>query len=104
MLWFWWQIKGIEMKLYLVKSHEPFDYDTYDEMVASAESEDDARCLHPRTMEKESYDAWVAGGAGKYDYNNMCWIPYSRRSELEVKLIGESCVPRGVITASFNSG
>ena len=92
------------MNLYLVKSREPFDYDTYDEMVVSAESEDDARTIHPRLMSEKAYAWWVAGGMGKFDCNNLCWIPYSRRSELEVTLIGKSCVPRGVISSSFNSG
>lgn len=90
------------MNLYLVKSHEPFEYDTFYECVVSAENEDDARTIHPSDMMDDAkYKDWIDGFRSYYADS---WIPFERRNELEVKLIGESFVPRGLVCSSFMAG
>lgn len=91
------------MNIYLVISNEPFKYcNMFDSCVVSAESEDDARTIHPsEMMTDEGYEEWASNERSSHSES---WIPFSRRGELDVKLIGSSCVPRGVILPSFNEG
>lgn len=91
------------MNLYLVISHEPSQYcGAFDSCVVSAENEDDARTIHPsEIMTADRYEEWVNNERSMYSES---WIPFSRRGELEVRLIGTSCVTRGIVLPSFNAG
>jgi hypothetical protein len=78
--------------LYLISQNENGGYDTYDSAVICAESENEARLIHP-------------GGEGYSFGFNGTWA--SHPDGVEVKLIGTA--KRGmkkgeVICASFNAG
>lgn len=66
-------------------------YDVYDACVVAAETEDDARNIHPL-----SEWMWVSNGD--------MWPKNPK--DVKVKLIGtaETGINRGVIVASFNAG
>lgn len=84
------------MNLYLISQDINDDYDTYDSAVVAAESEDDARTIHP---DKEIVD-WV-----KLDWwSENSWLKYSDIDKITVELIGTTDRERGVVLASFNAG
>lgn len=74
------------MNLYLISQDVYTGYDTYDSAVVAADTEEEARLIHP---------------AGDYDFG---WP--SDRSVVNVRLIGiaQPDVERGVVCASFNAG
>jgi len=79
------------MNIYRISQNVNNDYDTYDSAIVCANTEDEARWIHP------SGDKWD-GKRGHYgswcDVEDVC-----------VELIGTSCDnSHGVILASFNAG
>lgn len=80
------------MKLWLLTQDVNNDYDTYDSCVVAAETEDDARFIHP----------------SKTDWNGKDerWSSWCPADCVKVELIGEAKAgtERGVILASFNAG
>ena len=79
------------MKLYLIWQEVNNDYDTYDSAVVVAESEDEARRIHPDGHKKvkevsDEYDTW-------------CGL-----ADVQIKYLGETELPKGVICASYNAG
>ena len=77
-----------KLNLYLIYQDVNNDFDTYDSAVVAAESDDDARNIHP-----SGYDNWGLSVWCKPD-------------QVKVTLIGnaEDNMKRGVICASFNAG
>jgi hypothetical protein len=75
------------MNLYLISQVVNQDYDTFDAAVVCAESEQDARLIHP-----EGPDGWES-----------MWAPVDK---VEVKFLGSAdpSVEAGVVCASFNAG
>lgn len=72
-------------------------YDYYDSMVVAAESEDDAKTIHPQDTQEEKADlSW------RLDF--PVWLSAEDSHEIEVRYLGETNEPRGVILASFNAG
>lgn len=79
------------MKLWLISQSENRKWDTYDSAVVAAESEVQARAMHP----SGDMDAWL-------DYwPTWCELP----DEVTVRYIGDAApgTPAGVICASFNA-
>ena len=82
------------MKLYIISQDVNDDYDTYDSAVVAAESEEDAKTIHPSGREvpvedvPEKYPEW------------------SILSHIKVKLVGIAVegTKRGVLVASYNAG
>ena len=76
------------MKLWLIYQTENTGYDTYDSAVVAAETEDEARKIHPGG----AWDSWDA------------WVDFPER--VSVLYLGEaSDIPIArVILASFNAG
>ena len=80
------------MKLYKIYQETNNNYDTYDSAIVVAESEEDAKTIHPNGSEchesSKLYDSWVA------------------KSDVFVEEIGipNEKQERGVILASFNAG
>ena len=69
------------------------DYDTYDSAVVCADSEADAKDIHPRGPD--------------YSMDNECDLGcWAKRESIAVEYIGEAKdgLPRGVVCASFNAG
>ncbi len=91
------------MNMYLVSQEVNDGYDTYDSAVVSAESEADARIIHPsdylwhdgawqrQDIKGEWYKEWGAG-------------TWAEPDAVTVRRIGRSTEPRGVVLASFNAG
>jgi hypothetical protein len=78
------------MNLYRISQSENFDYDTYDSAVVAAETEQEARSIHP--------------GSGKWGSEFHTWA--SSPEVVKVELIGtaDPSIELGVICASFNAG
>ena len=77
------------MNLYLLTQDEVTGYDTYDSVVVAAESEEEAKGIHPCAIL-----GWRSSG-------DWCKI-----EDVQVELIGEAKkgTQSGVILASFNAG
>lgn len=81
------------MNLYLIERPDdnPAGYDDYDSAVVCANSEDEARMIHPRGTDWD-------GKAGEWD----SWVG---SETVRVTLIGVATAPvKGVVCASFNAG
>ena len=78
------------MNLYLI-SQSAHSYYVYDSAVVAAESEDDARIIHPN-------------GYGEWSSNDLC--EWCTPEQVKVQHIGTANpgAERGVICASFNAG
>lgn len=88
---------GGDMNLYLISQDINDDYDTYDSAVVAAESEDDARTIHP--------DSGICGEWDESDWwSESGWLKYSDIDKITVELIGTTDRERGVVLASFNAG
>lgn len=82
------------MKLYHISQSENNDYDTYSDLVVAAESEEEARHIHPQ---QHRDDPW------KEDiYSTWCKSP----DQVKVKYIGEAAkgIKKGIICSSFHAG
>ncbi len=77
------------MKLFLISQSANNGYDTYDSAVVCAETEDEARHIHP-------------GGGHDWAADTWCRNP----SDVDVVLIGEAIeqLLKGVVLTSFNAG
>ena len=80
------------MNLYLIEQSENTGYDTYDSAVVAAETETDAREIHP-----SEYSCWG-------DDYGQSWA--SSPDNVTAKLIGKAdhAIESGVVLASFNAG
>jgi hypothetical protein len=79
------------MNLYLIEQEANNAYDTYDSAVVAADTEEEARNIHPGGK-------WPQAGS-----RNWTW---TGPENVKVRLIGiaASDVERGVVCASFNAG
>lgn len=78
------------MNLYLVSQDVNNDYDTFDAMVVCAESEAEAKAIHPRQ-----------------DADRVAWRDeWCRPEDVRAKFIGTAAsdVPNGVVLSSYNAG
>lgn len=80
------------MKLYKISQTENQSYDTFDSAIVAAESENEAKNIHP----SGDNDYW------KDRYNTWC----NEAISVSAEYIGEACegTELGVILASFNAG
>lgn len=99
------------MKLFLISQNIVHGYDTYDSMVVSAKSEDDARKIHPSSCVTHINDGkWMGTYSGgnrigqEYENEAEDWVCFCDIDKLRVKYLGETEHERGVIIASFNAG
>lgn len=86
------------MNLYLLSQDKNNDYDTYDSAVVAAESEDDARKIHPSEY-RQDWD-------GSENYGGYPVNDWTASANVAVKLIGVAAegIERGVVCSSFNAG
>lgn len=79
------------MKLWKISQTEHEGYDTYSDAVVAAESEDDARKIHPGGYEDDSY------------FRDLVWC---NPNFVKVEFLGEAKngTQEGVICASFHAG
>jgi hypothetical protein len=83
------------MKLYHISQNKVRGYDTYSDAVVCAESEEDAKTIHPNGW--SDLPPWNEGFRG-------CWCDLAE--EVKAKYLGEACegIERGIICASFHAG
>lgn len=80
------------MNIYYISQDENNDYDTYDSMVVVANSEEEAKQIHPRR------DGWI---------DNIWNVWASSPERVKVELVGTASNKYrepGIILASFNAG
>ncbi|MTB53061.1 hypothetical protein [Lewinella sp. W8] len=95
------------MKIYLITQDLVHGYDTYDSAVVSAESEEDAKNIHPSECVTHIKDGMWMGTftkGGEYEYTSRNWVSASNLDQVKVQYIGESKRGRGLILSSFNAG
>lgn len=85
------------MKIYLLSQSKNNDYDTYDAVVVTAESEDEARQIHPTGVEN-----WIKIESNEA-VRGATWVMLA---DVKVKYIGTAKrgAKSGVILSSFNAG
>jgi len=85
------------MKLWLISQTENRDCDTYDSAVVAAETEEQAKLVHP-----------AEGGDYPSSWREQeVWSTWCKSPDaVTAKLIGEATtgIPKGVVLASFNAG
>lgn len=83
------------MKLYHISQSENKGYDTYSDMVVCAESEEDAKTIHP-------YFGW--DGEDAWDAGSYCWC--KSPEQVTAKYLGEAVdgLERGIVCSSFHAG
>lgn len=100
------------MNLYLISQTINEGYDTYDSAVVAAESEDEARKIHPSPFVTHVTDeVWMGTYSGgdhigeEYEANeDLCWVRFSDIHHITVEYLGATEKPKGLILASFNAG
>jgi len=80
------------MFLYRISQDVNDDYNTYDSAVVCAESEDEARMIHPN------------GCSNDWDGKREPFSEWCAAEDVRVKIIGTAAnnMPKGVVIASFN--
>jgi hypothetical protein len=80
------------MKLYLLEQTDAHGYDKYDSCVVCAESEDDAKKIHPENVP-------FIEGKNTYSWTSMV-------CNIKCTEIGDSStlIKRGVVLSSYNAG
>jgi|688.fasta_scaffold01636_6 hypothetical protein len=104
------------MKLYKISQEENRDYDTYDSAVVIAESEDEARLIHPYWYGecpyfwRESDEKWCYKADGrvvdtyvKANYGTLSW---TSPEFVQVEYLGEAKEGSvtSIVCSSFNAG
>jgi len=79
------------MKLFLISQDVNVGYETYDSAVVVADSESDAREMHPYDGSLESQDGYG-------------WLRSKDRHLISVKYLGETTLKSGIVCASYNAG
>lgn len=92
------------MNLYKLSQTANVDYDTYDSCIVAAESEQEAKKIHPSENCPDSYDENYGEEA-----SDMSWFylrSWTRQRNVKVELVGVAIegTKKGVILASFNAG
>jgi len=88
-----WEEKS--MNIYLIEQSKNMDYDTYDEAVVYARSEEEARMIHPEDHGKPVTN------------EDIRWSSWAKYDDIKATLIGttKADVKAGdVICSSFNAG
>ena len=95
------------MNLYLISQNKVTGKNTYDSAVVAAESNLDARTIHPSEFVTHiSNGQWMGTNSNnkEYESNNHTWVSYEDIDCINVEYLGETNKERGVILAWFNAG
>lgn len=84
------------MNLYLLRQNQNIGYDTYDSMVVAAETEEEARLIHPNQW---SDNAW-----GKTLSFLKDWADTPDQVTVELLGVAVDGMESGVVISSFNAG
>ena len=80
------------MNLYLISQIENEGYDTFDSMVVCAESEEDAKSIHP--MGCNSY----------WETQSRIWATSPQNVSVKYLGLSDDAIESGIVLASFNAG
>jgi len=95
------------MKLFLLTRTDRIGWDEFISAVVSAESDKEARKIHPSPFVTHCRKGVLYGTDDKgveYRCGNNSWLTPENTKELKVKYLGETKEPKGVILGSFNAG
>ena len=97
------------MNIYLLEQNIHNGYDTYDSVVVCANSEEEARKIHPSSFATHvTGEKWMGTfiKGGEYELCDNSWVQFDQINEIKVTLIGIANETQqiGVICASFNAG
>ena len=98
--------KSKTMNLYLLYQDINDDYDTYDQVIVAAESEEEARQIHPIGFVTHIKDGKWYGtrqNGEEYEFYSSVWVCASEIDRIDVELIGTTHKKKGVVLASFNA-
>lgn len=91
------------MNLYLLSQKENDNYDTYDSVVVAANTEDEARLIHPDCNTNLSFPPLRSSEeCWEDEFSRWCSAP----NKVNVQLMGIAVegTKSGIILASFNAG
>lgn len=98
-------------KLYKLSQNLNNDYDTYDSAIVCADSEQEARKIHPsKFVTHTKNDMWYGTriDGSEYETENSygTWCSYKDLDKVKVEFLGDAddSVEHGVVLASFNAG
>ena len=90
------------MKLFKLTQSDNTGYDTFDSCVVAAESEADAKTIHPSTVELVQWDddrkMWLGNELGEF---TLTWADFPK--SVHAEYLGETHLLRGVVVSSFNA-
>lgn len=99
------------MNIYKISQKENNNYDTYDSAIVIANSEEEAKKIHPDECimdNKESYKRWLDGEGMSGTWVNLYSDnpEYNVFSAIKVELLGaaKEGSEYGVVLASYNAG
>lgn len=94
--------------LYLISQDVVSGYDTYDSAVVVAANEQEARETHPSEFVKHHRNGKWKGvniSGEEYDMDRgWDWVKFKDIDKVDVKYLGKTKEPKGVVLASFNAG
>jgi hypothetical protein len=100
------------MNIYRISQNINDRYDTYDSAVVCAETEDEARKIHPSPFTKFWRDnKWFGIDVNGKEYQSSDgyssnWVTGDNLKEIKIEYIGvaKDGIEKGVIVSSFNAG
>lgn len=103
------------MNIYKISQNINNGWDTYDSAIVCAESEEDARKIHPSKYVTHERDGiWYGTFSGgkdigkEYEHENCgsTWVRNTNLDKIKVEFIGKANenIKRGLILGSFNAG
>lgn len=93
------------MNLYKLEQEMVTGYDTYSATVVAANSEDDARTIHPSMLVDGAVNnKWQYADFGG-DYEEYQWPSFISRIYIRVTLLSKNVdLKRGIVLSSFRAG
>lgn len=90
------------MEIYLISQSVNDDYDTYDSAIVIAESEEEAKKIHP----DGNYDYKENNTLLRFNESDEDYGSWAKKEYIEVKLIGvaNKDAIKGVVCSSYNAG
>jgi len=92
----------MKLKIYIILQNENGGYDTYSDAVVIAESEEEAKRMHPAGKQNIDSEGYFIDELGRINYGTWAY----NISEVKVVYIGEAKEGsnKGIVCASFHAG
>lgn len=94
------------MKLWKISQNVNGGYDTYSDAVVAAETEEEARHMHPSGYYFWEDRRWTATRKDGTKYDEGNYGSWATPDQVKVDLLGEACegISAGMICESFHAG